>query len=52
MPNKFRLLGFLFILLMSSCHTIEPPKEKEIAEFIKMIGTKQQLKQTSNPILE
>jgi SnoaL-like protein len=34
MPNQFRLLGFLFILMMSSCNTIEPPKEKEVAEFI------------------
>eukprot|EP01029_Cantina_marsupialis_P014894 TRINITY_DN32597_c0_g2_i1.p1 TRINITY_DN32597_c0_g2~~TRINITY_DN32597_c0_g2_i1.p1 ORF type:complete len:157 (-),score=10.48 TRINITY_DN32597_c0_g2_i1:236-706(-) len=34
MPNQFRLLGFLFILMISSCNTIEPPKEKEVAEFI------------------
>ena len=34
MPNQFRLLGFLFFLMISSCNTIEPPKEKEVAEFI------------------
>ncbi len=34
MLNQFRLLGFLFILMISSCNTIEPPKEKEVAEFI------------------
>ncbi len=34
MLNQFRLLGFLLILTLSSCNTIEPPKENEVAEFI------------------
>lgn len=34
MPNKFRLLGFIFILILSSCNTLVPPKEKDIAVFI------------------